>query len=1089
MGIEEPENASLRDELKALKAELNTHAKNTTCPTKLTHTTEQLQAVAELSSSIASIRNLQDLLTCAVDLICKRFCLSYVAIFMFDDNHTKARLASWVSGTDDITLPEKNYTFNVDDASIVRRSIEDGQARIAFYEGKKTALLKNHILPESRSEVLLPLMYHGHATGIMTMQSKKSAAFTFDDIPAYQIMADQISIAIENASLFEQMNFERDLLHNLMDTIPDSIYFKDKESRFIRSSLAMTKRMGLKNALEMVGKTDFDFFSNVHAQQAFGDEQKIIATGTPIVDIEEKETFANTNLVAWVSTTKMPLRDNNGTIMGTFGISRNITARKAAEEALEFRLNFEKHITSLSSQFITIEPKNIDNAIRSELQAMCDFSHTDRSCLYTFNADRNVLELTHEWVREGLHDFSHDFPVISAESLPTIFNAFKQLKPIACANACKIDYITDHEKATIKERKTSAMIYIPLGYNNNLMYAIGAEAVEGNSLWRHRTSDGDKWVNDSVTLITVIGELFLTALERKNNELLLEQEKELLRLLMDNIPDSIYFKDSESRYSRVNKAQAELMGISNPADAIGKTDFDFFPYAKKFFDDEQLIMRTGLSQIGKIEEVVTPDGSLSWYSATKIPLRNRERTTLGMLGVSRNITKLKEYEEALQKSNMLLEQRVEARTADIIKANQMLEQHIAQLNFLNTSFHSLSTIIQFKELLRALLNIFLMRFPHSQGSISVKSPNGLSCINATPQLHTDAGNAATTSLLHVLVPDGLKEPIALDVWQQDERLKSLNVPVDITLTGCMVIPLNIDNNTVVLIQLFVLPEHTQHYLNNRPVFSALEAHAALCLSNAVKFNELTEKSRLDGELDAARSIQRRFTPSTKPAIPNINIASVYTPANEVGGDYLDYFQTEHGHWVIVIADVCGKGVPAALLMTMLRSTFRVEAKHETSAKRLMCAVNDFMATNLDERSFVTALCLLIDSTSRTMTYARAGHPHLLKINAKEKKPENIACNGVALGLIADIDTFNAMTDEVTLSITAGERYIMYTDGVTEANNLSKNDYGLNRLEDVIAAHKTADADLLIKVITDDMEKFTRGAPQHDDITLLALEVT
>ena len=182
MGIEEPENTSLRDELKALKANLNTHAKNNACTTKATHTAGQLQTVAELSRSIASIRNLQDLLTCAVDLICKRFCLSYVAIFMFDDNHTKARLASWVSGTDDITLPEKNYTFNVDDASIVSRSIQDGQARIAFYEGKKTALLKNHILPESRSEVLLPLMYHSHATGIMTMQSKKTAAFTVTQV-------------------------------------------------------------------------------------------------------------------------------------------------------------------------------------------------------------------------------------------------------------------------------------------------------------------------------------------------------------------------------------------------------------------------------------------------------------------------------------------------------------------------------------------------------------------------------------------------------------------------------------------------------------------------------------------------------------------------------------------------------------------------------------------------------------------------------------------------------------------------------------------------------------------------------------------
>jgi serine phosphatase RsbU (regulator of sigma subunit) len=462
---------------------------------------------------------------------------------------------------------------------------------------------------------------------------------------------------------------------------------------------------------------------------------------------------------------------------------------------------------------------------------------------------------------------------------------------------------------------------------------------------------------------------------------------------------------------------------------------------------------------------------------------------IGLLGLSRDITKLKEFEEALQKANTLLEQRVEERTQDLTKANQKMEEHIAQLNFLNTSFHSLSTIIQLSDLLRALLNIFLMRFPQSQGSISMKSRDGISCVNATTQLNSDAGKAATLQMIRSLVPDDMEQPLILDAWYKDDRVRNIKFQIDITLASCIIIPLRVDKNTVVLIQLFTLPDYAEHYRLNRPVFSALESHAALCLSNAVKYNELAQKSRLDGELDAARSIQRRFTPDAKPAIPHINIASIYTPANEVGGDYLDYFPTEQGLWVVVIADVCGKGVPAALLMTMIRSTFRVEAKHETSAKNLMCAVNDFMATNLDERSFVTALCLIIDPKTRTMTYARAGHPHLLKVGAKGEVPENVECNGMALGLIQDFATFNEMTQEVKIGLKSGERYVIYTDGVTESVNLSKNDYGLNRLQDLLAVNRTASADSLITLVMDDIKNFTNGASQHDDLTLLAFDIS
>src|SRR3954470_20112201 len=123
------------------------------------------------------------------------------------------------------------------------------------------------------------------------------------------------------------------LIETLMDHIPDHLYFKDRESRFLRINKAMARRFGLSDPMAALGKTDFDFFTAEHAQQALQDEQQIVRTGQPMVDREEKETWPDGS-VTWVSTTKQCLRDRHGAVIGTFGLSRDITARKLAEEAL-----------------------------------------------------------------------------------------------------------------------------------------------------------------------------------------------------------------------------------------------------------------------------------------------------------------------------------------------------------------------------------------------------------------------------------------------------------------------------------------------------------------------------------------------------------------------------------------------------------------------------------------------------------------------------------------------------------------------------------------------------------------------------------
>ena len=163
----------------------------------------------------------------------------------------------------------------------------------------------------------------------------------------------------------EALAQERRLLETLMNNLPDAIYFKDRDSRFLAINAGLGKRHGLANPSDAVGKTDFDFFTGEHAEQAFRDEQKVIATGKPIVNMEEKETWLDGS-VTWVSTTKMPLRDPQGRIVGTFGVSRDVTERKKAQQELQKAKDAAEQANRAKSEFLA----NMSHEIRTPMNGI-----------------------------------------------------------------------------------------------------------------------------------------------------------------------------------------------------------------------------------------------------------------------------------------------------------------------------------------------------------------------------------------------------------------------------------------------------------------------------------------------------------------------------------------------------------------------------------------------------------------------------------------------------------------------------------------------------------------------------------------------
>ncbi|RPJ75701.1 MAG: response regulator [Alphaproteobacteria bacterium] len=167
----------------------------------------------------------------------------------------------------------------------------------------------------------------------------------------------------------EKLVWEQYLFRTLIENIPDSIYFKDQESRFIRINKAMADLFKLDDPLKALGKSDKDFFEKAHSQEALKDELEIISTGNPVIGKEEMETWPD-RPVTWVSTTKMPLRDFNGSIIGTFGISRDITQRKIVEAELVKAKGKAEESDRLKTAFL----HNISHEIRTPMNAILGFA-------------------------------------------------------------------------------------------------------------------------------------------------------------------------------------------------------------------------------------------------------------------------------------------------------------------------------------------------------------------------------------------------------------------------------------------------------------------------------------------------------------------------------------------------------------------------------------------------------------------------------------------------------------------------------------------------------------------------------------------
>lgn len=261
---------------------------------------------------------------------------------------------------------------------------------------------------------------------------------------------------------------------------------------------------------------------------------------------------------------------------------------------------------------------------------------------------------------------------------------------------------------------------------------------------------------------------------------------------------------------------------------------------------------------------------------------------------------------------------------------------------------------------------------------------------------------------------------------------------------------------------------------------------------AAKFRKaqisLVQQKQLQKEIQVAQEIQHMLLPSTFPDVDGYDISTFYESAKEVGGDLFDFVRVDDHTIGISVADVSGKGVPGSLVMTMIRTALRLEARENKDPADVLARVNEFVMDDMKKGMFVTTYYIVLDSRNREIHYASAGHNPMILHRASTKQTYYLNPPGFPVGIaLADRELFRKTIKTDSIKLKEDDILIAYTDGITEAMNPSRELFGEERFLESIRRHAHLDARQFVENLKDDIQRFTQGAPQNDDITLVAIK--
>ncbi|MEZ5425725.1 MAG: SpoIIE family protein phosphatase [Pyrinomonadaceae bacterium] len=317
--------------------------------------------------------------------------------------------------------------------------------------------------------------------------------------------------------------------------------------------------------------------------------------------------------------------------------------------------------------------------------------------------------------------------------------------------------------------------------------------------------------------------------------------------------------------------------------------------------------------------------------------------------------------------------------------------------------------------------------------------------------------------------------------QHDPRYASQTMAL-LGIRSVLAVPLSVNENEVFGIVYADSPTtqttFTEEHLN---ILTTLASVASIRVENARLTEERMERERMERELELATEIQQRFQPAAPPVMDGYEFQGISFSCYEIGGDYYDFIPQQEGRMIIALGDVSGKGTAAALLMSSLHASIHAQVVANTTLQKTVEAINKYLAENTPSNRFITLFIAELDPATGAVKYINAGHNPPL-IGHADGTVEQLESGGFPLGILPQ-----AQFEVGETQLNSGESLVIYSDGVTEANNPAEEEFGIDRLVQVISKNIAASASGLRDKVESALSAFTQTAPANDDITLVIVK--
>jgi phosphoserine phosphatase RsbU/P len=326
-------------------------------------------------------------------------------------------------------------------------------------------------------------------------------------------------------------------------------------------------------------------------------------------------------------------------------------------------------------------------------------------------------------------------------------------------------------------------------------------------------------------------------------------------------------------------------------------------------------------------------------------------------------------------------------------------------------------------------------------------------------------------------------PIFVRNTATDNRMENNTKNDTLYVSSIIVIPLLVSKRILGVLSIIKRERGKFFTENDFDHIKTFADYASLTIDFIMTYMELIEKREMERELGIAAEIQQKLLPSKIPKFDKAAIGAFSIPAKGVSGDYFDVLPLQKDKVALVICDVAGKGVPAALVMVMIRSILHLITSSDKDARTIVTWINRGITGRIDIDHFATLSFMIYDQKSGKITYSNAAHHPLLMFRKKTGKLENIDTEGLPIGIER-----GTKYEQKSFRIEKGDVAVLYTDGIIEAMNANGDQYSFESLAKVVLKNAHLSPNELIDKIKADLKVFVGNAPQHDDQTLLLMKV-